>query len=48
MNIVLKKDWDLNIAPPSKEKNTLGHFSGRSDEVSQLTNEILRRNSGAI
>lgn len=47
MTILLKKDWDINIAPPNK-KPSIGHFAGRKEEVSQLTNEVLRRNSGAI
>lgn len=46
MSIILKKDWDLSVSPPSR--NPSGHFAGRKKEISQLINEILRRNSGAI
>lgn len=48
MKITLKKDWDLSIAPPSRNSSHSGYFAGRQHEISELTNEILRRNSGAI
>ena len=46
--IILKKDWDININPPTDNKQVQGHFVGRKNELKLLTNEILRRTSGAI
>jgi len=48
MRIVLKKDWDININPPTDNKQVQGYFVGRENELKLLTNEILRRTSGAI
>lgn len=47
MKIVLKKDWDIPINAPI-EKEQRGYFVGRIKELNLLTNEILRRTSGAI
>jgi len=48
MRIVLKKDWDININPPTDNRQVQGFFVGRKKELKLLTNEILRRTSGAI
>jgi len=48
IRIILKKDWDININPPTDNKQVQGHFVGRKNELKLLTNEILRRTSGAI
>src|SRR3989338_8069878 len=50
MNIILKKDWDVDISAPLIGKTVAveGHFVGRKTETDLLSNEILRRNSGSI
>lgn len=48
MKIILKRDWDYNVAPPLLEKSSQGNFVGRNKERELLTNEILRRSGGAI
>ncbi|HNQ94285.1 MAG TPA: ATP-binding protein [Anaerolineales bacterium] len=49
MKIVLKPDWDIPVQIPNKEKTeTKGHFVGRETELSVFTNELLRREQGAI
>jgi len=46
--IALKKDWDISINFPIDNEQIQGHFVGRESELKLLTNEILRRTSGAI
>lgn len=49
MKIVLKPDWDIPVQIPSKGNQTnKGHFVGRETELSVFTNELLRREQGAI
>lgn len=48
MKIKLVKDWDTGIQPPIGKSKVKGHFAGRKDEVSKLTNDLLNREEGAI
>jgi KaiC/GvpD/RAD55 family RecA-like ATPase len=58
MKIVLKRDWDVPIGSPNIiecqaaswacEKQELGHYGGRTDELNKLVNELLRRPKGSI
>ncbi len=46
MKITLKEDWDIPVQPPGGDET--GHFVGRVNEVSFLTNDLLRRSQGAL
>lgn len=46
MKILLKLNWDIPVQPPDNQE--IGLFIGREREISFLTNEILRKNQGAI
>lgn len=58
MKIVLKHDWDVPISPPDiiegqdasrlYERQELGHYGGRTDELNKIVNELLRRPKGSI
>ena len=46
MKVVLKDDWDIPIHPPVEGADPKGHFVGRDKELSFLSNELSRRDSG--
>ncbi len=48
MRIVLKRDWDVQIARPLNGETPRGHYSGRNLELNMLANEILRGKKGSI
>lgn len=48
MKIILKEDWDIPLRLYNPEGLKEGCFVGRNKEISALTNEIIRKNSGSI